>query len=402
MALAVESPSLARRTSRWASAAGPNASRAASVAASPVTYGSRWPRPWQVPWHGRPSWTITTWPSSTPVPLAPRKGRPLAITPPPSPVPIVSITTFSTPRAAPACHSPIAAAFASLSSPAGRPNRRAIQSRSGKSARGRFTHSTTTPRRWSIGEGAPKPTAPTSSPRSSATATSSSRRTESCESCGVARSCRRSTRPSRATTPARIFVPPRSTPIACVALMPSGYRNPPNGRLRREAVPRLQGRPRERQGAAEKSRARDAAARSLDVSERRRRRVRLRPPGRAPPALRLDVEALDLGDAPDPRRAARDLVGRRLPLGAKRRQRCEQAALARHDVGAREAELAAPDLRHEHPAAWDGSLHERAARPKRRRARRLDDAAAHGSRPPPAGVPVDSARPADVHTRTRR
>src|SRR5436190_4183586 len=60
-------------------------------------------QPWfgQLPWHGGPFSSITTWPSSAPAPLDPRKGLPLTIRPPPIPVPIVSITAFVAPRAAP-------------------------------------------------------------------------------------------------------------------------------------------------------------------------------------------------------------------------------------------------------------------------------------------------------------
>ena len=58
-------------------------------------------------------------------------GAPAETTPPPQPVPRVSITRSSTPRPAPARHSPIAAAFASLSNPTGRPNRSRMWSRSG-------------------------------------------------------------------------------------------------------------------------------------------------------------------------------------------------------------------------------------------------------------------------------
>src|SRR3954463_8342400 len=160
---------------------------------------------------------MTTWPSSAPAPLRPRNALPPEITPPPTPVPSVSMTTSSSPRPAPALHSPIAAALASLSSPTGMPKRSCIRSRSGAFSSGRLTQRTTTPCSWSIGDGTPKPTAPTESSISSATAASSSARTCSCESCGVGRSRRRTTLPSVATTPARIFVPPRSTPIACPA-----------------------------------------------------------------------------------------------------------------------------------------------------------------------------------------
>src|SRR5712691_8627836 len=116
--------------------------------------------------------------------------------------------------------------------------------------------------------------------------------------------------------------PSNGTTIAWVAFMSSGYRNPPNGRLRREAVPRLQGRAHQRKGAAAQPRRRAAEAQDLPQRWRRRKR----PPGRPPPDLTLDVEALDVGDAARPLRIARDLVDCRLPLRVERRLGREQAA----------------------------------------------------------------------------
>src|SRR5579884_938108 len=407
---AVSSPSFASRISLCASAAGPNASSAAAVAARPVTYGSRCPRPVQTPRQGLPSWTITTWPSSAPRPFAPRNGRPPEITPPPSPVPSVSITRSSTPRPTPARHSPIAAAFASLSSPTARPKRFAMCSRSAKSARGRFTHSTTTPAARSIGDGIPKPTAPTSSVSSSSTAASSSATTEDCESCGVGRSWRRTTRPSCATTPARIFVPPTSTPIACVALISSGYRNPPNGR-RRQAVPRLQGRPHQGKGAAadgrrgaqaeRAARRRDRTVRPPRAHRLPRRRGRRRPPGRQAPEA-LDLEALDLGDAARARRPLHRVGRCRLLLGPQRRRRREQAAAGRGDGRAREAELAARLDRDEHPPARHRPFDQRAGGTEHGRAFRFDDAAPYRPEPAPARLPLDPTRPARGDPRLRR
>src|SRR5437764_231196 len=83
--------------------------------------------------------------------------------PPPTPVPRVSITTSCAPWAAPIFHSAIAAAFASLSIPTGRPKRSLIRSRKSRSASGMFTDATARPERWSIREGIPKPSATTSS-----------------------------------------------------------------------------------------------------------------------------------------------------------------------------------------------------------------------------------------------
>ena len=146
------------------------------VAASPVTYGSRWPRPVQRPWHGRPSWTMTTWPSSTPPPRAPRNGAPLEITPPPRPVPSVSMTRSSTPRAGadpPLARSPPRSRRC-RARPAAR-TARAMWSRSGKSWSGRLTMSYVAARpRGRSAPGTPRPIAATSSSSSSAIAASSS------------------------------------------------------------------------------------------------------------------------------------------------------------------------------------------------------------------------------------
>src|SRR4051812_18066046 len=159
-----------------------------------------------------------------------------------------------------------------------------------------------------MGDGTPKPTAAISSVTSSSTAASSSRTTDSCPSCGVGRSCRRTTSPARVTTPARIFVPPTSTPIAWVAFILSGYRNPPDGRLRRKAVSRLQGRAHERQSAAREPRP-------AHLPEQRKwQGRRWGQPGRPPAPQRVDVEAPDVGDPPRALRLPRDLVGRGLPV----------------------------------------------------------------------------------------
>src|SRR5579862_3647933 len=382
---AISSPSFASRTRRCASAAGPNASRAAAAAATPVTYASRCPRPVHLPWHGRPSWTMTTWPSSTPAPVDPRKGRPFRMSPPPHPVPSVSMTTSVAPRAAPARHSALQAAFASLSRPIGRPCRSAMRSRKSMFASGVVTAGKTRPLRWSIGAGIPRPMAATVSSRSSSMAASSSSSSSSCVS-GVARSWRRSTSPSRVTTPARIFVPPRSTPIACVPLMMSGYRNAPDGHPWREAVPRLQGWSPEGKGAA--SRPRGA-----------------RPEARAPAGSRsaatasVDVASLDAARRRRPDRPRRHLGRRRVPVRAQRRLRCEQTPAARDDVGARKAERADARLADEHPPARDRPRDERPVRPQHRRPLRLDDAPADRPEPPPHHVSLHSARPARVRRR---
>jgi hypothetical protein len=72
------------------------------------------------------------------------------------------------PLPAPACHSPIAAAFASLSIPQGNSNRSPINERSGTSVSGMFTDETAVPDAWSIVDGTPRPIAATSSETSPA------------------------------------------------------------------------------------------------------------------------------------------------------------------------------------------------------------------------------------------
>src|SRR5439155_8714322 len=62
-----------------------------------------------------------------------------------------------------------------------------------------------------------------SSSSSSSTARSSPARRSSCELTGVGFSRWRSRRPSRSTMPARIFVPPRSTPMTRLPSKPRGY-----------------------------------------------------------------------------------------------------------------------------------------------------------------------------------
>ena len=92
---------------------------AARSAASPDATASRWPRPWQLPWHGGPSASTTTCPSSA----QPRYRRPSSTTPPPTPVPSVEGDEVATPRPAPSRHSASAIALPSFSSPTGMPKR---------------------------------------------------------------------------------------------------------------------------------------------------------------------------------------------------------------------------------------------------------------------------------------
>src|SRR3954451_21228394 len=165
-------------------------------------------------------------------------------------------------------------------------------------------------------------------------AISSSPTSFSCDSVGVIRSWRRTTEPSRATTPARIFVPPRSTPIACVAVavMRCGYRTLLDGRLRREAIPRLPGRTAEGQGAA-------ARARRSAPSEAAARWTAGAAAQRPPPSATGVLARTRIHVVAGRRRPRARLVGgRRVLRRARRRQRREQAAPVRITRHRRRAE----------------------------------------------------------------
>ena len=120
----------------------------------------------------------------------------------------------SVPRPAPARHSAIAAAFPSLSIATGSPSRLRMTSRNGTSTSGMFTEPIAIPARWSIREGSPESdrdhrsrrAAPERRPRARRGAPPRSR-------AGVGYSRCAAIVPSRPTRPARIFVPPTSTPM---------------------------------------------------------------------------------------------------------------------------------------------------------------------------------------------
>src|SRR5438270_9579930 len=304
------------------------------------------------------------------------------------------MTMCIVPRPAPWAHSASVAAFASLSIPTGRPKRSRIHARRSRSARGMFTEVTAFPLRWAIGDGIPQPIAATSSSRSSATALARPRSSSSRDWCGVARSRRRSTVPSRSTTPARIFVPPRSTPITRWGATGRGYDTPPDG-ARREAVPRLPRRSGARGGAA---------PHEAGPARRHRRRGRPQPLPR-PLEAGPRAQALGLGP-PDRRRPGgarrppRRLVGRRLPLVLPRRERREQARPPGDEGGARLSERPPALTRDRHPAARHRPLElERASE---RPALGLDHARPHRPEPPPDRLPLDPARPARADSRPRR
>ncbi len=211
------------------------------------------------------------------------------------------------------------------------------------------------------------------------------------DSSDVVRSCRRRISPSRVTTPARIFVPPRSTPIACVPLTLSGYRNPPHGRPRGEAVPRLPRRTHER-GRCRVPGGGDgkAPASSAGAGRVRKRWGWKRWTLLAILALIVLLVVWSVAGYLSVRSGVVD-ANKRLAPGTT--------------SVAREAERPDPRFADEHPPARHRSLGERAGRPEHRPALRLDDAAAHRPEPPPARLPVDPARPRrrrSAATATRR
>ena len=275
-------------------------------------------------------------------------------------------------------------------------------SRSGKSVSGRFTHSTTTPRRWSIGDGTPKPIAAMSSEWSSSTAASSSRTTDACESCrGRALVAAHDRARLASTTPARIFVPPRSTPIACVRvhvragtvtrrMAASGekpYRVYKGGRTKGK-VP-LKG------GAAK-------GERKTYRSGAQRRQRRQRPPGRAPPEEELDVEALDVGLAAralhPARRSGRSPAT--CPSRAASRTRTSASPPMSRPSSRSRTRCSSPRARTSCCSARP--LEQRPTGTELGPALGLDDAAPYRSEPSPARVPLDPARPARVDPGLRR
>src|SRR5215470_2732501 len=185
-----------------------------------------------------------------------------------------------------------------------------------------------------------------------------------------------------------------------MARLHSGYRNPPHGRLRGEAVSRLPRRPDERQGAA-------AAARPGGKTGRPQRRPRPGPDRRTAPTppsslVRLDVAPLDAGHNSRPDRSLRGLGSPGLSVGLERRERREQAPAAerkaRPDAGQRPPPLEPDDdpLARQRPRHREGEH-----RTKRGPALRLDDAAPYRPRPPPPLLPLDPARPPDGDSRLR-
>src|SRR5206468_4539578 len=115
------------------------------------------------------------------------------------------------------------------------------------------------------------------------------------------------------------------------ARLHSGYRNPPHGRLRGEAVSRLSRRPDERQGATAAARTGGPAGRP----QRWRRPRQDRRAAAAPPAslARLDVAPLDARHDSGPDRPLGHLGSPGLLVGLERRERRKQAPAEERAAG---------------------------------------------------------------------
>src|SRR5438552_1633040 len=295
------------------------------------------------------------------------------------------MTRFDDPRPAPNRSSASAAALPSLTAPIGSPTRAPISSRSESRCKGMFTAPIAIPVFWSTRVGTPKPAAAISGVRSSSTTSTRASTSAACDDVGVATSSVRPTSPDGSTIPARILVPPRSTPITCVLSNSAGYPTSPDG-AGREALPRLQGRTRQGQGAgglgAEAPPSRAPWRRGPDPFPR---------PGRAPlqHAEAAAVAPHRPAHPARPDRAVRRLGGHELLLVLGRRERREQAPRPARARGARAPERPAALARVEHPRARNRQRPDRAAR--RRPPLRLDHARAQRPAAPPSGLPVDPA-----------
>ena len=221
----------------------------------------------------------------------------------------------------PSFHSASAAAFASFSTPTGRPKRaRACPARS-KSSNGRFVARSTRPVPRSRFAGTPKPIAPTRVVEHRLHASSSACSTASSEVPGLSRLVAQVDDPSRSTTPERIFVPPTSTPITRGAPTAAGYHSAPNGRGR-QALPAVSRWPRQGQSPSRKA---QAARRASPPTAQREA-------SRSPP-----LGPLDRPRRRRPARAHRRLGSARLPLLLERRRRGERASPAPRRRPARRA-----------------------------------------------------------------
>ena len=301
------------------------------------------------------------------------------------------MTMCCAPRPAPRCARRTSAAFASLSISTGKPESLRHALAKVELAERDVDRADGRPLRWSICDGMPKPSATTSSSRSS-----TDRFVEAGEQLRLRAPAASSSRdgarrvPSRSTRPARIFVPPRSTPITRV-LMRGGYPNSPHAR-RRQAVPRLPRRPPERKVPLQTRSGRASARASRDDGSA------YRGPARSS-SERVVARPADRHRSSAAPAAGRRLGRRRLPLAPQRRREGEQASARRNRRGADTSGLAAPVHADEHPPARHRPLELAGARVA---AFRLDHAHSHRSAASPHRVPLDPAGPARADRRRRR
>ena len=141
-----------------------------------------------------------------------------------------------------------AATLPSFSTTAGRPKRSWTRSASETSRSGMLTEPSAFLVLRSMTDVIPNPIAACSSASGSIAAAIPSRSASCDSSIGVGTSCRSCSVPSASTDPVAIFVPPRSTPMTRWGATGRGYHTRPDGG-RREALPALQGRPHEGEGA---------------------------------------------------------------------------------------------------------------------------------------------------------
>ena len=192
---------------------------AVRTSAVPEVYCSRQPlRPHPHHW---PSGTAIMCATSPANPSPPRISCPSRTIAPPRPVPRVTISMCLASVAAPKRYSAHPAAFASFSTTTGSP-----VSRSSSSARGRWRHARFAANRTVRRSALTKPAAPTPTPttscsaRSSATASATPASISSASVAGVLRVVAAMIPPSSSTTPAAILVPPMSTPMESMLLLP--------------------------------------------------------------------------------------------------------------------------------------------------------------------------------------
>ena len=259
-----------------------------------------------------------------------------------------------------------------------------MTSASETSSSGMLIEPSTRPVLRSSTDGIPKPSAANGGPRAVRPPRAIPSRSSSCEPVGVGTSHRSSIVPSRSSRAARIFVPPRSTPMTRWELTGRGYHTRPDGG-RREALPGLQGRPGQRKGSAHAPSGEGAGgnARAADGAPAGRRWGR-----RIGIALALLFLLLVVWTA-----SQLPLVpGRRRGRERKRCPGRSRANLAKQDG----AVISKPSL-----ILLLGTDGDRTA--AREDARRSDSIllVRTDPKPPPALVPLDPARPARRHPRPR-